>query len=75
MKKNVLKTFLTLIAVFSVIFVGCAGDAGNSSVTLEETPDTVGQPSNELLAASELMKELDGKNEKVIFMYYSKMSA
>ena len=70
MKKNVLKTFLTLIAVFSVIFVGCAGDAGNSSVTLEETPGTVGQPSNELLAASELMKELDGDNEKVIFMYY-----
>ena len=70
MKKNVLKTFLTLIAVFSVIFVGCAGDAGDSSVTLEETPGTVGQPSNELLAASELMKELDGDNEKVIFMYY-----
>ena len=70
MKKNVLKTFLTLIAVFSVIFVGCAGDAGDSSVTLEETPGTVGQPSNELLAASELMKELDGNNEKVIFMYY-----
>ena len=74
MKKTLFKTFLALITVFSVIFVGCAGDAGdnssNTSVTLEETPGTVGKPSNELLAASELMKELDGNNEKVIFMYY-----
>ena len=30
MKKNVLKTFLALIAVFSVIFVGCASEGDDS---------------------------------------------
>ena len=34
MKKNVLKTLLTLIAVFSVIFVGCA--TGNNDESIPE---------------------------------------
>ena len=71
MKKNVLKTLLALITVFSVIFVGCAGDAGDtSSESPAEKPGTLGEISAPLLGAAELLEEIDPNNEKVIFFYY-----
>ena len=70
--KNVFKTFLAMITVCSVIFVGCAGDVGDSSgsIVLEKEPGTVGEVSAPLLGAAELLNEIDPNNEKVIFFYY-----
>lgn len=71
MKKNVLKTLLALITVFSVIFVGCAGDAGDTnSEAPAKKPGTLGEISAPLLGAAELLEEIDPNNEKVIFFYY-----
>ena len=52
------------------MFAGCSSGGDDDSVKLQEIPGTIGKVNSELLAASELMKELDGNDEKVIFMYY-----
>ena len=70
MKKRKFKVLLSLILGAAVMFAGCSSGGDDDSVKLQEIPGTIGKVNSELLAASELMKELDGDNEKVIFMYY-----
>ena len=70
MKKRKFKVLLSLFLGAAVMFAGCSSGGDDDSVKLQEIPGTIGKVNSELLAASELMKELDGNDEKVIFMYY-----
>lgn len=69
MKK--LKVFVAFLASAAMFFASCASDSGgNDSVKPKVKPGTVGQPSVELLAAADLLKDIDSNNEKTIFFYY-----
>ena len=73
MKKNLFKTLLALITVFSVIFVGCAGDAGGSGESAEcEAGKIYAEiPTDPIYkATAELAKKLDPESKKYILFFY-----
>ena len=71
MKK--LKVLTALLAGVAIFFASCASDSGgDDSVKTEVAPGTVGKATDELLAAADLLKEVDSNNEKTILFYYRK---
>ena len=69
MKK--LKVLTALLAGAAIFLASCASGGGSDdSVKPEVTPGTVGQAADELLAAADLLKEVDQNNEKTILFYY-----
>ena len=69
MKKRKFKVLLSLILGAAVMFAGCSSGGDDDSVKLQEIPGTIGKVNSELLAASELAKEIDPNDEKVILFY------
>lgn len=69
MKKRKFNVLLSLFLGAAVMFAGCSSGGDDNSVKLQEIPGTIGKVSSELLAASELAKEIDPNDEKVILFY------
>jgi len=70
-KMKKLKVLTALLAGAAIFLVSCASDSGSDdSVKPEVAPGTVGEAADELLAAADLLKEVDQNDEKTILFYY-----